>query len=145
MEQTPSQPGRSPELPSVSPPSNGEMVGAFSNPETVVGNQERSNENAPRAEQVAAPPLIAPPTPTIATVPSDDTASSSGATNDDLPTIANDDELIEKEWVDRAKKVIAETKDDPYRREQEVGRLQADYLAKRYGRGVKSSEQGIGT
>jgi hypothetical protein len=48
--------------------------------------------------------------------------------------VANDDDLIEKEWVDKAKKIIVETKDDPYRREQEVGRLQADYLYKRYGR-----------
>lgn len=50
------------------------------------------------------------------------------------PTLAADDDLIEKEWVDKAKKIIAETKDDPYRREQEVSKLQADYLRKRYGK-----------
>jgi len=52
----------------------------------------------------------------------------------DTPLVANDDDLIEKEWVDKAKRIIIDTKDDPYRREQEVSRLQADYLRKRYGR-----------
>jgi hypothetical protein len=59
---------------------------------------------------------------------------------DDTPLAANDDDLIEKEWVDKAKKIIAETKDDPYRREQEVGRLQADYLRKRYGKELGSPQ-----
>jgi len=59
---------------------------------------------------------------------------------DDLPVVANDDDLIEKEWVEKAKKIIVETKDDPYRREQEVGRLQADYLYKRYGRKLGASQ-----
>ncbi|MET0980437.1 MAG: hypothetical protein ABWX90_04230 [Candidatus Saccharimonadales bacterium] len=59
---------------------------------------------------------------------------------DDLPIVANDDDLIEKEWVDKAKKIIMQTKDDPFRREQEVSRLQADYLRKRYGRELGSSQ-----
>jgi hypothetical protein len=50
------------------------------------------------------------------------------------PIAANDDDLIEKEWVDRAKKIIAETKDDPYKREEAVNQLQKDYQRKRYGR-----------
>jgi len=61
------------------------------------------------------------------------------ATDDGMPIIANDDDLIEKEWVDKAKKIILETKDDPYRREQEVSKLQADYLRKRYGRELGAS------
>ena len=55
---------------------------------------------------------------------------------DDTPAVAGDDDLIEKEWVDKAKKIIAETKDDPYRREREVSRLQADYLQKRYSKTI---------
>lgn len=47
---------------------------------------------------------------------------------------AADDDVIEKEWVDKAKKIIGDTKGDPYRREYEVGQLQADYLEKRYGK-----------
>lgn len=52
------------------------------------------------------------------------------------PVSANDDDLIEKEWVDRAKKIISTTKDDPHRREVEIIKLQIDYLKKRYGRTI---------
>ena len=60
--------------------------------------------------------------------------------SDDIPLIAADDDLIEKEWVDKAKKIITQTKDDPYRREQEVNKLQAEYLRKRYGRELGTSQ-----
>ncbi len=59
---------------------------------------------------------------------------------DDSPAIAADDDLIEKEWVDRAKKIIADTRDDPARREKEVGRLQVDYLKKRYGKELGAAD-----
>jgi hypothetical protein len=50
------------------------------------------------------------------------------------PAVAHDDDLIEKEWVDRAKKIVSETHDDPHGREEAVSKLQVDYLKKRYGR-----------
>lgn len=50
------------------------------------------------------------------------------------PIIASDDDLIEKEWVDKAKKIVAETQNDPYLREKEVSKLQVDYIKKRFGR-----------
>lgn len=139
MEQTPSSPGRSPELPSVSPPSGGETLNAGQTPETLsesaVERQESRGESAPVDSQVIAQPV--PNTAVQQGAVADDTTSITVVS----PTIANDDDLIEKEWVDRAKKVLAETKDDPYRREQEVNRLQADYLLKRYGRDLGSSSE----
>jgi hypothetical protein len=63
-------------------------------------------------------------------------------TNDDStnsPITASDDDVIEKEWVDRAKKVISDTKDDPYKREEQVNKLQKDYLQKRYGKSLGAS------
>ena len=59
---------------------------------------------------------------------------------DSNPLVANDDDLIEKEWVDRAKKIVAETRDDPYQRDEEVNKLQVDYLKKRFGRELGGSE-----
>jgi Txe/YoeB family toxin of Txe-Axe toxin-antitoxin module len=56
---------------------------------------------------------------------------------DDNPHVAADEDLIEKEWVEKAKRVISETKNDPYAQEQAVSRLQADYLNKRYGKVIK--------
>ena len=56
------------------------------------------------------------------------------------PLVANDDDLIEKEWVDRAKKIVAETQNNPYGREEAVNKLQVDYLKKRYGRELGVAE-----
>lgn len=50
------------------------------------------------------------------------------------PMVAADEDLIEKEWVDKAKKIVAETHNDPHQREEAVNQLQRDYLKKRYGR-----------
>ncbi|HPF31215.1 MAG TPA: hypothetical protein PLO25_02840 [Candidatus Saccharibacteria bacterium] len=60
--------------------------------------------------------------------------------NDDTPLIANDDDLIEKDWVDKAKKIVAETKEDPYRQEESISKLQVDYIKKRYGRKLGSDD-----
>lgn len=93
-----------------------------------------SGDPAPVAAQ-PAPAL--PPLPTIAVTPAAPAPVST--TN---PASAGDDDLIEKEWVEKAKKVVAETKHDPYLQGQEVSRLQADYLKKRYGKTVKLPSEG---
>ena len=85
------------------------------------------------ARQVAMPAFPAP----VLTTSSDTTTSA--PLTDDTPATAGDDDLIEKEWVDKAKKILAETRDDPYRREQEVGKLQIEYIRKRYGREIGSA------
>ncbi len=84
--------------------------------------------NAAQAATAVVPVL---PMPTL--------TQDDGATSDDAtasPLVAADEDLIEKEWVDKAKKIILETKDDPYRREQEVKKIQIDYVRKRYGREI---------
>lgn len=53
---------------------------------------------------------------------------------DDSPAIAGDDDVIEREWVDRAKKIIQDTKGDPHQRTSKVNQLQKSYLRKRYGK-----------
>lgn len=55
----------------------------------------------------------------------------------DNPLVANDDDIIEKEWVNKAKQIVKNTKSDPFAQEREVSKLQADYLKKRYGKNVK--------
>ena len=76
-----------------------------------------------------------PALPTPVLTAQNDSQSDDSAT----PLAAGDDDLIEKEWVDRAKKIIAETKDDPYRREKEISKLQVEYIRRRYGREIGSS------
>ncbi|HUC19898.1 MAG TPA: hypothetical protein VMR98_00165 [Candidatus Polarisedimenticolaceae bacterium] len=56
------------------------------------------------------------------------------------PIVANDTDVIEKEWVDQANKIIEQTKNDPYVEEEAVEALQVDYLKKRYGHEVKKPD-----
>ncbi len=56
------------------------------------------------------------------------------------PLIAKDDDLIEKEWVEKAKKIVAQTKDDPHQREEAATGLKVDYLKKRFGRELGEAE-----
>ena len=56
------------------------------------------------------------------------------------PMIAGNEDLIEREWVDRAKKIISDTKEDPYARDKEVSKLQVEYIKKRYGRSISLGE-----
>jgi hypothetical protein len=106
-----------------------------------VGTVETGIEQgAERFEQRSEVTPMAPATPVLpAPVPVMPPAPVATPTVDDTPLVANDDDLIEKEWVDKAKKIIVQTKDDPYMREQEVGKLQADYLLKRYGKELGAS------
>ena len=53
------------------------------------------------------------------------------------PLVADDVDVMEKEWVDRTKKILHETQDDPHQKEHEISHLQADYLEKRFGVQVK--------
>jgi len=54
--------------------------------------------------------------------------------------MADDADLIEKEWVSKAKAIVAGTKDDPHLQNQEMTKVKADYLKKRYNKDLKVSE-----
>lgn len=88
--------------------------------------EQKSETNAIMTD-VATTTIL--PTPVIK-----DDAVVDNATIDDTPLVANDDDLIEKEWVDKAKKIVAETQNNPYGRDEAVNKLQVDYIKKRYGR-----------
>jgi len=58
---------------------------------------------------------------------------------DNNPAMASHVDIIEKEWVDRAKKIVDSTRDDPYQQEKAISELQIDYLKKRYGKDVDAA------
>jgi hypothetical protein len=101
--------------------------------------------NVPQAPQVApqsAPvPQPASPLPEIPDVQAVQQAASSTqaqAANSN-PVIADDVDVIEKEWVDKAEEVIAKTAGNPHAEEEAVEDLQIDYMKKRYNKDVKKS------
>jgi len=130
-------------LPTVVAPAAAEKIKVPAGPElypdTAAERREQTAEAPPAAEAATAPPPVLP-MPVMPAVSDDDTTTTPPQSSAGSPAVANDDELIEKEWVDKAKKVITETKDDPHARELRVSQLQADYLWKRYGRQLKSPE-----
>lgn len=78
---------------------------------------------------------------TIPGVPAVSQDAAATGVSSTTPVVAADDDVIEKEWVNKAKKVINETKGDPYAKEREVSKLQADYMQKRYGKQVKMPDE----
>ncbi len=94
--------------------------------------QSQPSQMSTTPTAIAAPTLPLP-SPAISAQDATQTAT------DDNPATAADEDLIEKEWVERAKQIINVTKEDPHRRELEVNRLQTDYLKKRYGKDLGQS------
>lgn len=57
-----------------------------------------------------------------------------------LPPEAGDADLIEKEWVERAKQIVEHTREDPYEQQRALSQMKADYLKKRYDKDIKIAE-----
>lgn len=141
-----------PQLPSPShSPENGPAH--FRGGETFpVVNQPEKAPEAPEKQETREqhvggpagdPAVVVQPAPTLPPLPAMPTASPASPVADATnPVAAADEDLIEKEWVEKAKKVVAETKHDPYLQGQEVSKLQADYLKKRYGKIVNLPSDG---
>jgi hypothetical protein len=91
----------------------------------------RVSDAASAAQAVAAPLPVQPQLPV---------ADPQQVVTTATPLVAADEDLIEKEWVDKAKEIIEQTKDDPFARTAKVNELQRDYLQKRYGKVIGASE-----
>lgn len=52
------------------------------------------------------------------------------------PVIADDADVIEKEWVDKAKQIVARTQGDPHAKSNELTGLKKEYIQKRYGKTI---------
>lgn len=46
-------------------------------------------------------------------------------------------DLIEKEWVSKAKQIVEQTKDDPYKQSEGLTMVKMDYMKKRYNKSIK--------
>lgn len=84
-------------------------------PEPVVGSSAQSSQSTPQASNLT----------TSVGVP---------------PAIADDNDLIEKEWVAKAKQIVNGTKNDPHLQSVEMNRYKATYIKKRFNKDVKVAE-----
>ncbi len=121
-------------LPPISNPETGELI---ERPyERVQPSPEAKPQEPPQQPTASSVPIAIPLPPTVHPLPS---SQPTAAPSDDI-SVAADEDLIEKEWVDKTKKIIEATKDDPARREREISKLQADYLMKRYSKQLGKTE-----
>jgi len=118
-------------------------------PQPVAGTEipQLSPEHAPVSPAEMSGSMTAPisstsgsstvPVVPAATPQSDDTGTMSLVTP---PATADDQDLIEKEWVHKAKQIVEKTRDDPYIQSKELTKFKADYMQKRYNKSLKMSE-----
>lgn len=88
---------------------------------------------------------IQPPDPTVAptSAPSPQAAVNAQpqpVIQQDTPLIADDVDLIEKEWVEAAKQLVDKTKSDPYTQNKEINKFKAAYIKQRYNKAIHLSK-----
>ncbi len=120
----------------------------FELPQTPTGGQEalteRAIEQKPAGEPAAGkkapkaltPPPAEPPAVTVVTATDKQDPASAGQGQISGDMKAEDTDLIEKQWVDRAKAIVAHTQDDPHKQKDEMSRFKAEYVKKRFNKTV---------
>jgi hypothetical protein len=110
--------------------------------------QEQSIEAPPARQEQAGkqpkqPALPAVPDdipaagqPVIAAPPQDVAAPPHGGSH----AGAADTDHIEHEWVDKVKNVVARTQDDPHLQKEQMSRIKAEYIQKRFNKTIKTDE-----
>lgn len=56
------------------------------------------------------------------------------------PQIADDADLIEKEWVEKAKEIVEKTRENPYLQNKAINEMKADYIKKRYNKEITKTD-----
>lgn len=98
-------------------------------------------ETAPSAMPTASAvpfTIPLPPAPQQAAIPQNDVVLS--ATQISAMQAADDGDLIEKEWVAKAKQIVEHNREDPYEQSKQLTEVKVDYLQKRYNKTVKLTE-----
>jgi hypothetical protein len=75
--------------------------------------------------------------PATSVVPGDPSSSSVPIQDGATGGIADDVDLIEKEWVDKAKAIVEATQDDPRKQKSEISKVKAEYIQKRFNKTIK--------
>lgn len=59
----------------------------------------------------------------------------------DDPLVAEEGDLIEKAWVQKAKAIVEHTRSDPHRQTTEINKVKKEYIQKRYHKDVKLNDE----
>lgn len=105
--------------------------------------QSQPINNAAQPAQAGMPPMPSPqPAVNMSSGParSQAAAQSMASAPQQVPQAADDGDVIEKEWVERVRQIIAATAQDPYLQNKRLTELKAEYMQKRYGKTIKLSD-----
>lgn len=83
------------------------------------------------------PQTQAIPMPTQPVITTDDNRSSDDSLQTNALKVVQDKDLIEKEWVDRAKAIVESTREDPYKQSESLTMLKSDYMRKQFNKTIK--------
>ena len=120
-------------------------VESAENTKTPVEHGQTASEAASGKQALPAHlqlPAVLPDVPVAAPVsPSqDDNAGTPISSPKTFALPAADKDLIEKQWVQKAKEIVAETKSDPYKQKTEIAAAKADYIQKRFKKVIKTDD-----
>jgi hypothetical protein len=129
-------------------PTSGENVPQFEvnpAPEGLERKRERAIEGGPAKEAPSQKPVKIDPTTVSIPVldapvgaPQDSQKATGNAATADLS--AQEVDRIEKQWVARAKTIVAQTQDDPYVQKKEISKAGADYIKKRFNKTIPTDD-----
>lgn len=114
----------------------------INNPEVVGANLAGEMPQQAELPQATAPPLTPLPVSSqtsIQDTPYDDSLSIISDADTSAPSEATSD-LIEKEWVVRAKAIVQQTRSDPHLQTEQLSKFKAEYMKKRYNKDLKVDE-----
>jgi len=124
----PRAPESTPEKPAIesAPSGNAERKSS-----AVEKQPQAAAQDPPHQDNTMATPVddVIQPQPAVATI-----------ADSDSPDTASDGDVIEAEWVSKAKDVVNKTKSDPYLQDKEISKIQAEYLKKRYNKEIKTAK-----
>jgi hypothetical protein len=138
-----------PNVPPQFPPIGGAPAGSFGMPVAGGGVAGPEVAPAPGGAVSSAPPADSWLPPTVPVQPSGTGrgqtggAPTAGAPGLHVPTpqVADDGDVIEKEWVEKAKHIVAQTRQDPYRQTKELHKFKAEYMQKRYNKTIEAVDE----
>lgn len=125
-------------LPQVQPPQANNQTATTGSPQALpTGGKPLSGPTSPAGGNLVDPAAVHGPSMPQAAANAPVQNPVTGST----PPIADDIDLIEKEWVAKAKQIVQQTKDDPFKQNQAMTNVKADYIKKRYNRELKTGKE----
>ncbi|HVX56221.1 MAG TPA: hypothetical protein VHA37_00685, partial [Candidatus Saccharimonadales bacterium] len=87
-------------------------------------------------------PMDLPPLPNSAAAGAAGANDGNAAADDPLTqqlasTVVDDGDVVEKDWVDKARRIVQANRNDPYKQSEELTLFRAAYMKKRFGKDIK--------